>query len=84
MAQTILLTGLLMLSVIYHFLYRRQIDDFVKQLKFHGEENSNIEISSELKSRSIVNMQNELNALLDRQKKQRIAYEQREEKIGEE
>lgn len=82
MAHTIILAVLLMAIFIYHLLYRRQIRDFVRQLRFHGEEESNREISAELKYKSIRDMQNELNCLLERQRNQRIAHEHREEKIG--
>ena len=82
MVHTIILAILLIASIIYNLLYKRQIRDFVRQLRFHGKEESNREIAAELKSRCILDMQNELNQLLKRQKIQRIAYEQREEKIG--
>lgn len=53
MAYTLILTVLLLAVLIYHLLYRRQIRDFVKQLRFHGEEESNREIDAELKCKSI-------------------------------
>lgn len=82
MTHTIILTVLLIVVLMYHLLYRKQINDFVKQLRFHKAEESNKEISAELKCKSIRNMQNELNILLEKQRNQRIAYEHREEKIN--
>lgn len=82
MAYTLILTVLLLAVLIYHLLYRRQIRDFVKQLRFHGEEESNREIAAELKCKSIRDMQNELNRLLERQRARQIEYEHREEKIS--
>lgn len=82
MAYTLILTVLLLAVLIYHLLYRRQIRDFVKQLRFHGEEESNKEIDAELKCKSIRDMQNELNRLLERQRARQIEYEHREEKTS--
>ncbi len=82
MVNTIILTVLLIAILIYHFLYRRQIYDFVRQLRFHAEEESNREISIDIKSKCIRDMQKELNCLLERQRNQCISHENREEKIA--
>lgn len=82
MIYTTILIVLLGLSIICNFLYRKQITDFVRQIHFHAQEESNKEITAELRSRSIKNLQDELNCLLEEQKKQRIAYEKREEKMN--
>lgn len=82
MVYTIILAVLLVISIICNYLYRKQIGDFVRQIQFHAQEDSNTEITAELKSHSIKNLQDELNCLLEEQKKQRIAYEKREEKIN--
>lgn len=82
MVMTTILAILFGLSLIYILLYRKQINDFVRQIRFHAEEDSNIEITAELKNRSIKKLQDELNALLETQKRQRLMYEKREEKIN--
>lgn len=82
MTDTLILIILLLAVLIYHLLYRKQIRDFVKQLRFHREEESNREFEAELKCKSIRDMQNELNSLLERQRAGQIEYEHREEKIG--
>ena len=82
MVYTIILADLLGISIICNCLYRKQIGDFVRQIQFHAQEDSNTEITAELKSHSIKNLQDELNCLLEEQKKRRIEYEKREEKIN--
>lgn len=82
MIEKILLAILLLVSILYHILYKRQIKDLVKQLRFHKEEESNREIITDLKSREVKELQNELNELLDRIRRQRQSYEEKEEKIG--
>lgn len=81
MIKIILLSALLFGCVVYIILLRKQIHDFTKQLQFHAKEESNREITSDLKSREVKTLQHELNMLLDKIRQQRIAYEKEEEKI---
>lgn len=81
MILTVFFAVLFVASMLYNFLYRRQVRDLVSQLRFHKYEDSNREITTELKNRGVKDLQDELNALLEKQRKQRIIYEKKEEEI---
>lgn len=68
--------------VLFLWKYQRQIKDICRQLSFLKKHDSNMMISREMNSAGIGWLVNELNEMLDRQKKERKRFREKEQMIS--
>lgn len=78
----LLLIAFLAVSIKY-LLYRRQIREICRQLKFLQEEETNQRVRADLSSRNIVTLINQVNAILDEQEIKETAIWTKEEQLKE-
>lgn len=80
-------TGFLFIAIlvvsIKYLLYRRQIREICRQLKFLQQEETNKRLQADLSSRDIVSLINQINAILEEQELEKSAIRTQEEQLKE-
>ncbi len=80
MMEGILITVIIALS-IYIWLYRRQVRELHKQLQFHKEEESNRQISIDIRAKECLELQQDLNDLLKEKRIRQNKFNMEEKKL---
>lgn len=72
-----------LVSMLILISYRRQIKSICRQLAFLSKHNSNMIVSQNIESKAVTQLVNQINTLLEIQKKQRIEYQSKESAVKE-